>query len=113
MDDWQLLNEYVTRNSETAFRTLVDRYAGTVYHIALRQTGNPHIAEEATQTVFITLAQKAPKISKGVILYGWLFRATRFAVMNLAREAARRRHHEQEAMTMQTDSESNESDPVW
>jgi len=28
MDDWQLLNEYATRNSEDAFRTLVDRYAG-------------------------------------------------------------------------------------
>ncbi len=36
MDDWQLLDDYANRNSEEAFRTLVDRYAGLVYHAALR-----------------------------------------------------------------------------
>jgi hypothetical protein len=39
MDDWQLLRDYATRNSEEAFRALVDRYAGLVYHAALRQAG--------------------------------------------------------------------------
>ena len=59
MDDWQLLNEYATRNSEDAFRTLVERYAAVVYHAALRQVGNPQAAQEVTQGVFIALAQKA------------------------------------------------------
>jgi len=31
MDDWQLLNEYATRHSEEAFRTLVDRYTGASF----------------------------------------------------------------------------------
>ena len=59
MEDWQLLNEYGTRGSEEAFRTLVDRYAGMVYHIALRQARDPDAAQEVTQAVFIALAQKA------------------------------------------------------
>ena len=85
MDDWQLLRDYATRSSEEAFRAIVDRYAGLVYHAALRQAGNPHTAEEVTQAVFIALAQKAGRIPRGAILSGWLFRATRFAFNNLAR----------------------------
>jgi hypothetical protein len=30
MDDWQLLNDYASRNSEEAFRALMDRYANLV-----------------------------------------------------------------------------------
>ena len=46
MDDWQLLRDYAQRNSEEAFRELVDRYAGLVYHAALRQAGNPQTAQD-------------------------------------------------------------------
>ena len=86
MDDWQLLKITRTENSEEAFRALVERYAGMVYHAALRQTGNPHAAEEVAQVVFIALAQKAGSIPRQATLYGWLFRATRFAVLNQARK---------------------------
>src|SRR5580700_3850789 len=113
MDDWQLLNEYATRNSEEAFRALADRYAGMVYHAALRQMGNPHTAEEITQAVFIALAQKAGKIPRQTILYGWLFRATRFAALNRLRDDDRRRRREQQALDMRNQIESTEADPVW
>ncbi len=113
MDDWQLLNEYATRSSEDAFRTLVDRYAAMVYHAALRQVGNPQAAQEVTQGVFIALAQKAGRLPRQTVLYAWLFRATRFAALNLVRDEARRRRREQEAMTMETTIESNDADSVW
>ena len=113
MDDWQLLNDYATRNSEEAFRALADRYAGMVYHAALRQTGNPHTAEEITQAVFIALAQKAGKIPKQTVLYGWLFRATRFAVLNRLRDDACRRRNEQAALAMQNPIQSTDPDPIW
>lgn len=112
-DDWQLLNDYATRNSEEAFRTLVERYAGMVYHAALRQSGNPHVAEEVTQAVFIALAQKAGKIPRQTILYGWLFRAARFALLNQLRDEACRRRHEQEAMTMENMIRTNDAESVW
>ena len=113
MDDWQLLRDYATRNSEEAFRALVDRYAGLVYHAALRQAGNPHTAEEVTQAVFIALAQKADRIPRGAILSGWLFRATRFACNNLAREQIRRQRREQEAVMMETILRPDETASVW
>ena len=91
MDDWQLLDAYATRNSEEAFRALVDRYTGLVYHAALQRTGRPHTAEEIPQAVFTALAWKADRISKSTVLSGWLLQATRFAALNLAREEARRK----------------------
>ena len=113
MDDWQLLRDYATRNSEEAFRALVDRYAGLVYHAALRQAGNPHTAEEVTQAVFIALAQKAGRIPRGAILSGWLIRATRFAFSNLAREQIRRQRREQEAVMMETILRPDDTASVW
>ena len=113
MDDWQLLNEYSTRNSEEAFRALADRYAGMVYHAALRQVRDPHLAQDVTQAVFIALTHKAAGISKGVVLSGWLLRATRFAVLNLSRQETRRRRYEQKACAMEITPESSEAGAVW
>lgn len=111
MNDWQLLDEYATRNSEPAFRALVDRYAGMVYHAALRQVRNPYAAEEVAQAVFIALAQKARRIPKQTVLCGWLFRATRFAVLNLLRDEACRRRYEHQAMD--STIAPNEAESVW
>ena len=113
MDDWQLLDDYAVRNSEEAFRALVDRYAGIVYHLALRQLGNPHSAEEITQAVFIALARKAGTIRRQPTLHGWLFRATRYAVLNAVRQQNDRQRHEQEVFAMQSVNESTESGSTW
>src|SRR5580704_6735522 len=106
MDDWQLLKSYAVDNSEEAFGVLVERYAGMVYQTALRQTGNTYAAEEAAQVVFIALAQKADRIPRQATLYGWLFRATRFAVLNQARSDSNRERRELSAHLMQTTTES-------
>src|SRR5262249_44198931 len=93
MDDRELLTEYATRNSEDAFRTLVERHAGFVYHTALRQVGNHHQVEEITQAVFIALARKAARISANTVIPGWLFRATRYAIANHLRSNTRRQRY--------------------
>ena len=113
MDDWQLLNEYATRQSEAALRALVDRYSPMVYHAALRQLRNPHAAEEITQAVFIALAQKAGKISRHTLLYGWLFRATRYAVLNYMRGENTRHRHEQEAIDMEALNAPENTESIW
>ncbi len=97
MDDLALLREYAALRSEPAFEALVARRVGFVYSAALRQVRDPHLAEEVAQAVFIILARKAGGIRAGTILSGWLFKTIRFAAMAQTREAARRRHHEQEA----------------
>lgn len=101
VEDFDLLREYVANRSETAFRTLVERHVDMVYATALRQVGDTHLAEEATQAVFIRLAQKARGLSSSTILAGWLFRAAQFAAAKVQRTELRRKHWEQQAAQME------------
>src|SRR5690349_8605408 len=96
-DDNALLREYVERGSEEAFTTLVRRHVDRVYSVAVRHTGNPHVAEEITQAVFVILARKAARLGKGVILGGWLYQTTRLTAITVTRSQARRAHRELEA----------------
>lgn len=100
-EDFDLLREYVANQSEAAFRTLVERHVNMVYATALRQIGDAHLAEEATQAVFITLAKKARGLSSSTILAGWLFRAAQFAAAKVQRAEMRRKHWEQQAAQME------------
>ena len=84
-EDFDLLREYVANQSETAFRALVEQHVDMVYATALRQIGDAHLAEEATQAVFIALARKARELSSSTILAGWLFRAAQFAAAKAQR----------------------------
>jgi RNA polymerase sigma factor (sigma-70 family) len=112
IDDLALLREYATNNSEAAFEALVSRYVRLVYSAALRQTLDPHLAEEVTQAVFVIFAKKADRISDGTILSGWFFKTTRFVALAQTRTAARRRHFEQE-FHMRAEAQSKEPDQLW
>ncbi|QJE97487.1 RNA polymerase sigma factor [Luteolibacter luteus] len=70
--DADLLRQWQIHESETAFRTLVERYAGLVYKAALRTCGDRQLASEASQMTFITLARKAGSLSTRDSLAGWL-----------------------------------------
>jgi RNA polymerase sigma factor (sigma-70 family) len=114
MNDAELLHAYVKDGSEPAFHELVERHKGMVYASALRQAGDPALAEDITQAVFIVLANKAPMLPSGVILSGWLFRATRFAVFDALKSNRRRIRREHEAYLMNSNSpESPHPDASW
>jgi RNA polymerase sigma factor (sigma-70 family) len=108
-EDSELLREYVANKSEPAFRALVERHVDMVYATALRQVQEAHLAEEATQAVFIALAQKAPTLSSATILAGWLFRAAQFAGAKAQRTEARRKHWEHQAAQMEPLTADGES----
>ncbi|MGA3267843.1 MAG: TIGR03435 family protein [Verrucomicrobiota bacterium] len=112
LDDMPLLREYAAHGSEAAFAELVSRRIGFVYSAALRQLRDPNLAEEATQAVFILLAQKAGRISARTILTGWLFKTTRFVALAQMRASAKRRQREQEAH-MQSELHAPAPDPLW
>jgi RNA polymerase sigma factor (sigma-70 family) len=97
LDDIGLLREYVERGSEEAFAALVERHINKVYSVALRHTGNPHQAEEVTQAVFVILARKSRQLSRGAILYSWLYKTARLAAAAFIRGEVRRTRREQEA----------------
>lgn len=100
MNDAELLREYAEQGSEKAFRELVERHTGLVYAVAQSRLENSHQAEEVTQAVFITLAQKAHRLRHETVLAGWLFRAARFAATNALRSERRHQHWTQEAARM-------------
>jgi uncharacterized protein (TIGR03435 family) len=102
MDDIELLRAYAGRQSEAAFTALVQRHIGLVYSAALRQVGEPQLAEEVTQAVFIVLARKARALRAGTILTGWLFRTTRFVAGDAVKMRRRRQQREQQAAPMET-----------
>jgi RNA polymerase sigma factor (sigma-70 family) len=113
--DAQLLRQYALEKSEPAFGEIVHRHADLVYSAAWRQAGSPDLAAEIAQSVFIDLARKARSLAGSLrddaSLAGWLYRATRFAALNLTREERRRHAREREAM-QQLDSTS-ETAPDW
>src|SRR5215213_5299495 len=100
MTDAQALSAYVETASGPAFAVLAARYLDMVYSAALRQTRDPHLAEDAAQAVFIVLARKAATIHDPAALPGWLIRTARYAAMNALTLRARRRRHEQKAAAM-------------
>jgi RNA polymerase sigma factor (sigma-70 family) len=109
-EDTTLVREYAATGSEQAFETLVTRHLGLVYSAAIRQVGDPHLAQDVTQAVFIILARKARSLGNGVILSGWLYRTTRYACADALKIQRRRQMHEQEAQ-MEATTESN--DVIW
>jgi RNA polymerase sigma factor (sigma-70 family) len=108
----ELLRGYADRNSDGAFAALVSRHVSLVYSAALRKTGDPGVAEEITQAVFILLARKARQIPRRTILPGWLYQATRLTAANFLKSEARRARREQEAY-MRTELEAAVPDEAW
>ena len=103
-DDGELLQAFVETGSEPAFTEIVERYKGLVYGVALRQTADGGLAEEITQAVFIAFSRKARTLKPGIVLAGWLFRATRFAANDLLKRERRRMRREQFACAMNSDN---------
>ncbi len=110
LDDIELLREYVAGDSEAAFATLVARHLNKVYSVAWRHTGNAHAAEEITQAVFVILATKARRLSRRVILSGWLYETARLTSLTYIRSEIRRTRREEAHMqSILNESESE----VW
>lgn len=91
-DDMTLLRTWVRERSETAFRAVVERYAGLVFGVTLRRTGERPLAEEAVQNVFTDLARKATVILElQRPLAAWLHRCAVYESATLLRSEIRHR----------------------
>src|SRR5678815_2610652 len=100
MNDWGLIQQYAKSKSESAFAELVRRHLAWVYSVALRKVGQPQLAEEVAQSVFVLLALKAGSLRSGTVLGGWLFRTTCFVGSRALRSEQRQKYREQIASSM-------------
>src|SRR5437762_5127440 len=99
----KLLAEYAVNGSEAAFRELVARYVNFVYSAALRLVGgDTQLAQDVTQTVIISLAQKGATLARAVMLGGWLHQHTYHVATKALRSERRRHSREREAVEMNT-----------
>ena len=91
-EDITLLRAWARERSETAFRAVVERYAGLVFGVALRRTGERPLAEEAVQNVFADLARKAAVIVElQRPLAAWLHRCAIYESATVLRSEIRHR----------------------
>ena len=109
-DDMALVREYATRQSEPAFETLVARHVSLVHSAAVRQVGDPQLAGDITQTVFLILAREAGSLHLNTILPCWLYRTTRYVSAAALKIQRRRVRREQEALAM---IQETPDEPLW
>lgn len=105
-----LLEDYAAAGSEAAFEELVRRHLDLVFGTALRLAG-PALAEDVSQIVFMTLAQKAGQLSPRQSVAGWLHTTTRFVSSKVVRSEVRRTAREREVVAMSFERGTDE--PVW
>jgi len=79
------------RGEDSAWRTLMDLYGRRVFALAKSRFGRAELAEEITQSVFVTVATKlsSGQYTEQGRFEPWLFRVT----MNRIRDEARRAKH--------------------
>ncbi len=98
----ELVREYATTRSEHAFEKLVARHLNMVHSAALRRAGDPELAQEITQAVFIILARKAGSLGPKTVLAGWLYRTARYVAADALKTQVRRQVREHEAYMQST-----------
>ena len=113
MEDWQLLRQFVDEGSRAAFDRLMARHRGLVYSTCRRELGSGALAEDATQVVFLILAQKAKSLRREVVLSGWLFQTARFAARDLRKNEQRQRARDEQAGVEMHEAAERTQESVW
>jgi RNA polymerase sigma factor (sigma-70 family) len=98
-DDRELLDRFVARADQAAFRALIQRHGPMVLGVCMRVLRCSHDAEDAFQATFLVLSQRAASIRKTEGLVSWLHGVARRASGKLLREQQRRKQREQTVST--------------
>ncbi len=96
--DSELLCRFARHRDETAFAALVRRHGPMVLAVCRRILRDGHTAEDAFQATFLVLARKAGSLAKPELLANWLYGVARRTAVKAKTEAAKRRHHERQAV---------------
>jgi RNA polymerase sigma factor (sigma-70 family) len=89
--DGELLAAFLSGPSEEAFTELVRRHGPLVWGTCRRVLPDPADAEDAFQTAFLVLVQRASRLTRVSALGPWLHRVAVWTARNTQRKNARRR----------------------
>lgn len=82
--------QQAAEGDQAAWRQIVELYTGRVYGLIRAQCGNSDLAEEITQSTFVTIVAKLPQYTESGRFEPWLFR---IAMNRLRDEMRRRKRH--------------------
>lgn len=88
--DGDLLDGFLTRNTEADFAELVSRYGAMVWNVCRRVLPDPADAEDAFQSVFLVLVRRGHKLVGLPTVGPWLHRVTVWTARNIRRRNAYR-----------------------
>ncbi len=100
--DKQLVRQ-VLHGDDQAYRTLVERYQHMVYTLGVRMLGDPELAEETAQDVFVK-AYSALGTFRGAAKFStWLYKIAYHRLLDVADRERRRRSWRGDIGMQQTD----------
>ncbi|HEX3450811.1 MAG TPA: sigma factor, partial [Isosphaeraceae bacterium] len=94
LGDGQLLERYLTRRDEAAFRALVDLHGPMVLGLCRRVLRDPRDIEDAFHATFLVLIRKAPTIRDRGLLANWLYGVAYRVARRARTHTLRRRERE-------------------
>src|SRR5262245_1322959 len=100
MSDGQLLECYVGRREQAAFRALVRRHGPMVWGVCRRVLGNDHDAEDAFQATWVVLVRKAACVVPRHMVANWLYGVAHQTARKARAVAMRRRVREKQVQDM-------------
>jgi RNA polymerase sigma factor (sigma-70 family) len=107
--DNELLARYDETHAEAPFEELVARYGKFVYGVCSRVLGKTSDAEDAAQSVLLTLLKKAKPLRECASLAGWLHRTALFVSLRAKEAATLRKRREAECAACSAPSEKDDS----
>jgi RNA polymerase sigma factor (sigma-70 family) len=91
-----LLAEFATTGRQECFEEIVRRYSAMVLNVCRQVAGQQQDAEDATQVVFLVLAERLRAGEKIVSPGRWLQQVARRAALDIRRSRSRRRRRERQ-----------------
>ncbi len=95
MQDLEWVRAFAQDRSEDAFSRIVEHYGPMVYSSCYRRLHDAHLAEDATQAVFMVLAKKARKLREDVVLGSWLMKVVFYVTEKSKRSSRHQKKHEE------------------
>jgi RNA polymerase sigma factor (sigma-70 family) len=109
--DGELLRRFAVRREESAFVALMQRHGPMVLRVCQSILRENQDAEDAFQATFLVLVRNARAISKPASVASWLHGVAYRLATRVRAEAARRRAHERQAVSMS--SHELQEDVAW